>query len=140
MFAPEIIASLYKVRMAFNTNSVAQVAALAAWDDRDHVQKSVSMNRAELDFLYRGLSRYLNCWGHGTCGTCRVLVKKGMENLSSKGWLERFTLGRMMATVGHEDEMRLACQVQVHGDCTIETQPAVNWSGENFWQKPYPNK
>jgi ferredoxin len=90
--------------------------------------------------LYRGLSRYLNCWGHGTCGTCRVLVKKGMENLSSKGWLERFTLGRMMATVGHEDEMRLACQVQVHGDCTIETQPAVNWSGENFWQKPYPNK
>jgi len=53
----EIIASLYKVRMAFNTNSVAQVAALAAWDDRDHVQKSVSMNRAELDFLYRGLSQ-----------------------------------------------------------------------------------
>jgi ferredoxin len=90
--------------------------------------------------LYRGLSRYLNCLGHGTCGTCRVLVKKGMENLSPKGRMERFTLARMLATVGHEDEMRLSCQVQVHGDCTVETQPSFNWSGENFWQKPYPNK
>jgi ferredoxin len=90
--------------------------------------------------VYSGLNRYVNCFGHGTCGTCRVLVKKGMENLSPKGFMERFTLGRMLATVGHEDEMRLACQVQVNGDCTVETKPAFNWSGENFWQKPYPNK
>ena len=53
----EIIEILYKVRMAFNTSSVAQVAALAAWDDRDHVHKSVKMNRAELDFIYDGLSK-----------------------------------------------------------------------------------
>ena len=90
--------------------------------------------------VYRGLSKYLNCLGHGTCGTCRVLVKKGMENLSPKGRLERFTLARMLAAIGHEDEMRLACQCKVLGDCTVETQPAFNWSGENFWQKPYPNK
>jgi ferredoxin len=90
--------------------------------------------------VYKGLARYLNCLGHGTCGTCRVLVKKGGDNLSPKGRLERFTLGRMLATIGHEDEMRLACRVQVLGDCSIETQPSFNWSGENFWQKPYPNK
>ena len=53
----EIVETLYKVRMAFNTNSVAQVAALAAWDDHEHVQKSVSMNRAELEFLYRELGK-----------------------------------------------------------------------------------
>jgi histidinol-phosphate aminotransferase len=52
----EVIDTLYKVRMAFNTNSVAQVAALAAWDDREHVEKSVRLNREELEFLYRGLS------------------------------------------------------------------------------------
>ena len=46
----------------------------------------------------------------------------------------------MLARLGHEDEMRLACQVRVNGDCTIETTPAFNLSGENFWQKPYPNK
>src|SRR5262249_9661636 len=61
--------------------------------------------------VYSGINRYLNCFGHGTCGTCRVLVKKGMENLSPKGFLERFTLARMLSTIGHEDEMRLACQV-----------------------------
>jgi ferredoxin len=63
-----------------------------------------------------------------------------MENLSPKGRLERFTLAKSMAVIGHEDEMRLSCQCQVKGDCTIETKPAFNWSGENFWQKPYPNK
>jgi histidinol-phosphate aminotransferase len=52
----EVIETLYKVRMAFNTNTVAQVAALAAWDDREHVEKSVRMNRAGLEFLYAGLA------------------------------------------------------------------------------------
>jgi histidinol-phosphate aminotransferase len=53
----EVIATLYKVRMAFNTNTVAQVAALAAWDDHEHVQKSVRLNRAGLEFLYAGLTK-----------------------------------------------------------------------------------
>jgi histidinol-phosphate aminotransferase len=53
----EVIDTLYKVRMAFNTNSVAQVAALAAWDDHEHVKKCISLNRAELEFLYRELSK-----------------------------------------------------------------------------------
>jgi ferredoxin len=114
--------------------------------------------------VYRGLDRLLNCRGLGLCGTCRVLVKKGMENLSPKGmprekweqhrkqfeegkangvpktFLERFTLAKSLAVIGHEEEMRLSCQVEVHGDCTIETRPEMNWSGDNFWQKPYPNK
>jgi 2Fe-2S ferredoxin len=82
----------------------------------------------------------LNCLGHGTCATCKVLVKKGMENLSPPGPWERFRLWTLMSAIGHEDEMRLACRVQVNGDCTIETNPPFNLSGENFWQKPYPNK
>jgi ferredoxin len=94
--------------------------------------------------VYKGLDRYLNCRGLGLCGTCRVLVKKGMENLSPRTLLEKFNMNfhplTMLARIGHEDEMRLSCQVRVNGDCTIETHPGINWSGENFWQKPYPNK
>lgn len=97
------------------------------------------VRKAGID-IYSGLDRYLNCRGFGLCGTCRVLVKKGMENLSPKGGLERIKLATMLSSIGHEDEMRLACQVTVNGDCTIETRPAFNLSGENFWQKPYPNK
>src|SRR3954452_576923 len=89
--------------------------------------------------VYKGLARWLNCFGHGTCGTCRILVKKGMENLSPKGKMERFTLARMLSAIGHEDEMRLSCQCQVNGDISIELRPAMNLSGDNFWQKPYPN-
>ena len=90
--------------------------------------------------VYPGMARYLNCFGHASCGTCKVLVKKGMENLSPKGIMEKFTLFRMLSAIGHEDEMRLACQCAVNGDCSIEMQPSMNLSGETFWQKPYPNK
>lgn len=90
--------------------------------------------------VYPWLNRYLNCHGFGLCGTCKVLVKKGMENLSPKTRIERIKLGMMMSSVGHEDEMRLSCQVKVNGDCSVVTKPPLNLSGENFWQKPYPNK
>jgi ferredoxin len=90
--------------------------------------------------VYRGLDKLLNCRGLGLCGTCRVLVKKGMENLSAKGSWERFKLSTMLSAIGHEDEMRLACKAQVNGDCSVVTRPPLNLSGENFWQKPYPNK
>ena len=53
----EIVDALYKVRMAFNTSSVAQAAALAAWEDHAHVEKSIRLNREEREFLYSELSR-----------------------------------------------------------------------------------
>jgi len=82
----------------------------------------------------------LNCLGHGTCGSCHVLVKKGAENLTPKGKWERFRLALMLSTIGREDESRLACRACVKGDCAVETNPGMNWDGDNFWQKPYPNK
>lgn len=90
--------------------------------------------------VYRGLTRYVNCFGHGTCGECRVLVKKGSESLTGKTLFERMTLFRMLSSVGHEDEMRLSCQCTVNGDVTIESVPEMNLSGDNFWQTKYPNK
>jgi 2Fe-2S ferredoxin len=86
------------------------------------------------------LSRYLHCRGHGTCGSCVVLVKKGLDQLTPKSGWEKFRLGAMMATIGREEEARLACQTTVKGDCTIQTNPGIDFDGENFWQKPYPNK
>jgi ferredoxin len=96
--------------------------------------------------VYAGINRYVNCFGHGSCGTCKVIVKKGMENLSPKTTLEKLTLWRMLSNIGHENEARLSCQCQVTGDCTIELRPAVPLSpepdakGKFFWETPYPNK
>jgi histidinol-phosphate aminotransferase len=53
---PEIIDTLQKVRLAFNTGSLGQVAAVAALDDQEHVQRTVQSNRKELEFLYKELS------------------------------------------------------------------------------------
>ena len=94
--------------------------------------------------VYSGLATYLNCFGHGTCGTCAVLIKKGMENLSKPGRMERFTLWRMLKSIGREHEIRLACQLQVNGDCTVETHPGMapekDAKGKYFWETPWPNK
>ena len=94
--------------------------------------------------VHGAVEAYVNCLGNGLCGTCRVLVKKGMENLSPRTLMEKINFHThpltMLARIGHEEEMRLACQVRVCGDVTVETRPEFNWSGDNFWQKPYPNK
>ena len=42
--------------------------------------------------VYSGLARTLNCRGNGLCGTCRILIKSGMENLSPKGMMEKINL------------------------------------------------
>src|SRR3974377_1044976 len=87
--------------------------------------------------LYKGMHKYLNCRGLGMCGTCKVLVKSGMENLNPRTLVEKANLNMhplsLLSAIGHEAEMRLACQVVVQGDCSIETTPALNLSGENFW-------
>jgi len=94
--------------------------------------------------LYSGPHRYLNCRGFGLCGSCRVVVKSGGENLSAKSFVEKMTFNvnpeALLAKIGHENDMRLACQCKVNGDCAIVTRPAINLYGDNFWQKPYPNK
>ncbi len=90
--------------------------------------------------VYKGMERFAHCMGLGLCGTCFVHVKSGMENLSPKTLAEKLTLSRMMASIGHENEIRLSCQCTVKGDCSVQTRPDFNWTGDNFWQKPYPNK
>ena len=83
--------------------------------------------------LYSGPHRLLNCRGFGQCGSCRVLVTKGMENTNRRPLLERIRLWFSMAYVGNEQTMRLACQTKVHGDVEVVTCPALNLYGENFF-------
>ena len=54
---PEIAGYLQRVRPPFNTNTLAQMAALAALADQDHVVTSQALNRAEMARLEEGLRR-----------------------------------------------------------------------------------
>ncbi len=54
---PEIAELLNKVRQPFNTNSLAQIGALAALADRKHVEKSIAVNNEGKQFLYQSFGR-----------------------------------------------------------------------------------
>ena len=97
--------------------------------------------------LYYGLNGYgqtvnkvVNCYGFGVCGSCRVLITKGMENASPMTAMEKAKFKvpvpdplPALSYIGHEDTMRLACYVEVRGDMTVETNPQMDLFGENFF-------
>ncbi len=87
-----------------------------------------------------GLNKIINCHGLGLCGTCRVLINKGLENASPMSTMEKAKFRvpvpdplPCLAYIGHEDNMRLACCVTVHGDMTVDTKPQIDLFGENFF-------
>ncbi len=79
--------------------------------------------------LYPGIFRLVNCHGFGQCGECRVYIKKGMENTSKPGFLERLRTKVSFFHIEHDHEVRLACQTEVNGDIEVYTQPEFNWFG-----------
>ncbi len=52
--SPAIADLLNRVRHPFNLNAVAQAAALAALDDREHIERAVALNREQLPRLAEG--------------------------------------------------------------------------------------
>jgi histidinol-phosphate aminotransferase len=55
--AKEIVGLMERVRQPFNINAVAQWAALAALDDREHKQRSLAANRQGMAYLLQELDR-----------------------------------------------------------------------------------
>lgn len=53
----EIVSYLNRVREPFNVNSLAQKAAFAALDDKEHVKNSRKVNRDGMEFILNELSR-----------------------------------------------------------------------------------
>jgi histidinol-phosphate aminotransferase len=57
--SPEIVAAVDRVRAPFNVNALAQAAAVAALNDRDHLKAGVELNTAAL----AEFSRQMTEWG-----------------------------------------------------------------------------
>ena len=110
------------------------------------VKAGINLNQG-VNGLGASWNKYLNCntvslgLVAGQCGTCRVLITKGMENTNKMTISERMKFKAVLtpdpvpalAFVGHEDTMRLACCTKVHGDIEVETGPELNLFGENFF-------
>ena len=86
------------------------------------------------------LNQIFNCHGLGQCGTCRVKITKGMENLNSMGLVEKLRFYNplpdpipCLSYIGNESTMRLSCRVKVMGDIEVETGPELDLFGKNFF-------
>ena len=87
------------------------------------------------------LNKFVNCHGIDMCGTCRVLITKGMENTNALTAREKLKfklpfpdpIPCCLMYLGNEDQMRLACMTQVLGDIEVKSGPEVNLFGENFF-------
>ncbi len=53
---PDIIAAINKIRLPFNVNKIAQVAAVTALQDQDFVKKTVQMNTIQKELLYKAFA------------------------------------------------------------------------------------
>ncbi|WGL59370.1 2Fe-2S iron-sulfur cluster-binding protein [Pigmentibacter sp. JX0631] len=51
----------------------------------------------------------------GTCGTCRIKIEKGIENISA---MEREEKDFLESISANKDE-RLGCQIKIKGNCSI---------------------
>ena len=60
-----------------------------------------------------------SCGGQASCGTCRLYVRAGAENLTPIVAGEITHLGNVMKITGQ----RLACQARLCGDVTVEIPP-----------------
>ncbi|MEY3393996.1 MAG: hypothetical protein RL346_232 [Verrucomicrobiota bacterium] len=94
--APKPLAELLqKARQPFNTNAIAQVAALAALDDEEHIQKTREMNRQGLAFYettlkQRGLEFVPSVANF-------ILVKVGNGDKAFKDMLKKGVIVRAMS-------------------------------------------
>lgn len=111
---------------------------------RTEAQKAgINLNQG-LNGIGESINKYMNCKGLGLCGTCRVLITRGIENTNPMTMREKVKFKTPLPTpvpdpipclafIGNEETMRLACMTTVHGDIEVETGPELNLFGENFF-------
>jgi len=69
--------------------------------------------------VYQGIDKLINCRGNGLCGTCKVEVYPARpEYLNPRTAMEEKKLAKF-----NNPNLRLSCQVKVHGDCRVRTYP-----------------
>lgn len=90
---PDIAATMGKVRLPFNVSRAAQMAAVAALDDRLHVRRSIRNNEAGKKLLYKELERlkvfYLESYANFVFTNFPVDSSVVFEGLQLRGVITR---------------------------------------------------
>jgi ferredoxin len=81
------------------------------------VEEGESLRYVALDNdipIYCHIFNLANCHGNGLCASDKVQVSPSSA-INPRTVMERFQLRK-------RPDLRLACQVTIHGDCTVTTQ------------------
>ena len=114
---------------------------------KEAVRAGINLNQGLCGFsegfdrVANSVNKYMNCHGIGMCGTCRVLITKGMDHTNPMTAREKMKFKYLplpdplpcLAYVGNEETMRLSCMTEVNGDIEVQSGPPVNLFGENFF-------
>jgi histidinol-phosphate aminotransferase len=102
--SPEVIDALNRIRQPFNVNSLAQVGALAALDDEEHIRRTQENNCQEMTYLRWELDRlrleYAPSWANF------LLVKVGADTYQRL--LPEGVIIRPMGGYGYPDYARVS--------------------------------
>lgn len=104
---PQEIASLLnRVRQPFNANSLAQVGAAAALEDKRFLEKTVSLVHEELDFLYTSLNRMNIKYFPTQANFFLIDVGENADDVFEK-MLRQGVIVRSMTSYGYPDYIRI---------------------------------
>ena len=116
----KIACVLNTIRQPFNANSLAQVAALAALEDEEFLNKSVSFVHTELDFLYQKLENLKLRYLFSHANFLMIDVKKDAEQIFHK-MLKKGVIVRSMKSYGFETFLRVSAGTRKENIVFINT-------------------
>jgi len=116
---PELIDMMNRVRAPFNTNSLAQAAALAALDDDAHVERTRQINREGLSYLRAQMERLglpvVPSWANF------LLVRVGDAGRVYETLLRRGVIVRPMGFYGFPDYVRVTVGLPAENERFVRT-------------------
>lgn len=119
----DIISALMKVRLPFNVNLIAQIAAAAALDDDDFVAKSIENNDAGKQFLYRELRaiglEYTPTYGnfiltHFPQAAQDIFIRAQKKGIITRTVLEYGLPNSLRITIGTPQQNKRLVEVLTH--------------------------
>ena len=113
-----IISVLDKTRQPFNVNSVAQAAALAAFDDKQHVERSLKENKNGIAFIM-GRLKQMNI-EYVSTSTNFLLIKTGNSKKIFDRFLQKGIIVRPMDAYGLGQYIRVTIGLPEHNEIFVE--------------------
>ncbi|MGW8193362.1 MAG: histidinol-phosphate transaminase [Desulforhopalus sp.] len=106
IMAAEIATCLHKVRQPFNINQMAQVGALAALEDEDYYQQTLTRTSTGLDFLSRQVDR-LGCRSYPSSTNFFLIDVGGDSDTLYQAMLHKGVIVRSMRAYGFATFIRV---------------------------------